>query len=95
MQQNKVKQIKATEGSIFKLSQSKNGGSDGKESTFHAGDLGSIPGLGRSPGEGHGDPLQCSCLENSRDRGAWQFIAHGVTKTDRLTLSLSCLYTLK
>ena len=40
------------------------GGSDGKESSCNAGDLGSIPGLGRSPGEGHGNPLQYSCLEN-------------------------------
>ena len=45
------------------------GGSDGKESTCNAGDLGSIPGLGRSPGEGHGTPLQYSCLENYMDRG--------------------------
>ena len=48
------------------------GDSDGKESTCNAGDLGSIPGLGRSPGEGHGNPFQYSCLENSVDRGAWQ-----------------------
>ena len=41
------------------------GGSDSKESTWHAGDLGLIPGLERSPGEGHGNPLQYSCLENS------------------------------
>ena len=40
------------------------GGSDSKESTCNAGDLGSIPGLGRSPGEGYGNPLECSCLEN-------------------------------
>ena len=40
------------------------GGSEGKESAFNEGDLGLIPGLGRSPGEGHGNPLQCSCLEN-------------------------------
>ena len=40
------------------------GGSDGKDSACSAGDLGSIPGLGRSPGRGHGNPLQCSCLEN-------------------------------
>ena len=40
------------------------GGSGGKESARNAGDLGSIPGLGRSPGDGHGNPLQCSCLEN-------------------------------
>ena len=44
------------------------GGSDGKESTCIAGDLSSIPGLGRSPGEGHGNPFQYSCLENSMDR---------------------------
>ena len=48
------------------------GGSDGKESTCNAGDLGSIPGLGRSPGEGNGCSFQYSCLENSMDRGAWQ-----------------------
>ena len=47
------------------------GGSDGKESACNAGDLGSIPGLGRSPGEENGNPLQYSCLENSMDRGAW------------------------
>ena len=47
-------------------------GSDGKESAYNAGDLGSIPGLGRSPGEENGNPLQYSCLENAMDRGAWQ-----------------------
>ena len=46
-------------------------GSDGKESTCNAGDPGSIPGSGRSPGERNGYPLQYSCLENSMDRGAW------------------------
>ena len=46
------------------------GGSDGKESACNAGDLSSVPGLGRSPGEGNGDPLLYSCLENSMDRGA-------------------------
>ena len=46
------------------------GGSDGKESAFNAGDLGLIPGLGRSPGGGCGNPLQYSCLENPMDRGA-------------------------
>ena len=46
------------------------GGSDGKQSAFNAGDLGLIPGLGRSPGGGHGNPLQYSCLENPMDRGA-------------------------
>ena len=47
------------------------GGSDGKASVYNAGDPGSIPGLGRSPGEGNGSPLQYYCLENSMDRGAW------------------------
>ena len=46
-------------------------GSDGKESACNAGDLGSIPGLGRSPGEANGNPLQYSCLENPMDGGAW------------------------
>ena len=48
------------------------GDSDGKESACSAGDLGSIPGLGISPGEGNGNPLQNSCLENSMNRGPWQ-----------------------
>ena len=61
------------------------GGSDCKESTCNAGDLGSIPGLGRSPGGGHGNPLQYSCLENSRDRGAWQAIDHGGLKESDMT----------
>ena len=45
------------------------------------GDLASIPGVGRSPGEGNGYPLQCSCLENYMDRGAWQATVHGVAKS--------------
>ena len=49
-------------------------GSDDKESTCNAGDVGLIPGLGRSPGEGNGYPLQYSCLEKSMDREAWQAI---------------------
>ena len=57
------------------------GGSDGKESACHVGDLGSIPGLGRSTGEGNDYPLQYSCLENSMDRGAWQPTVHGVAKS--------------
>ena len=56
------------------------GGSDGKESACNAGHLGSIPGSGRSPGEGYGNPLQYSCLENPTDRGAWWATAHGVAK---------------
>jgi len=47
------------------------GGSDSKASAYNAGDLGSIPGLGRSPGEGNGNPLQYSCLENPMDGEAW------------------------
>ena len=46
----------------------------------NAGDMGSIPGLGRHPGEGNGNPLQYSCLRNLIDRGAWQAIVHGVAK---------------
>ena len=57
------------------------GGSDGKESAYNAGDLGLIPGLERSPGEGHSNPLQYSCLENSMDRGAWGATIHGVPKS--------------
>ena len=56
------------------------GSSAGKESTCKAGDAGSVPGLGRSPRGGHGNPLQCSCLENPMDRGAWWAIVRGVTK---------------
>ena len=44
-------------------------------------DLGSVPGLGRSPGEGNGNPLQYSCLENPMDRGAWQATDHGISKS--------------
>ena len=47
------------------------GGSDSKASAYNVGDLGSIPGMGRSPGEGNGNPLQYSCLENPTDGGAW------------------------
>ena len=57
------------------------GGSDGKASVYNAGDPGSIPGLGRSPGEGNGNPLQYSCLENPMGEGAWQATDHGVTKS--------------
>ena len=56
-------------------------GSDGKETACNAGDPGLILGLGRSPGEGNGYPLQHSGLDNSMDRGAWQAAVHGVTKT--------------
>ena len=55
------------------------GGSDGKESTCNVGDLDSIPGSGRSPGEGNGYPLHYSCLENSMGRGAWR--VHEISKS--------------
>ena len=60
------------------------GGSDGKESTFkesNVGDLGSIPGLRRSPGGGQGNPLQYFCLQNPMERRAWWATVHGVTKS--------------
>ena len=52
-----------------------------KNFTANAEDLGSIPGLGRSSGEGNGNPLQCSCLGNHMDRGAWWATIHGVAKS--------------
>ena len=58
-------------------------GSDGKESAYTAGDLGLIPGSGRSPGEGNGYSLQYSCLEDSRDRGTWQATVYGVTESQK------------
>ena len=57
------------------------GGSDGKESACNARDPGSLPGSARSPGEGNGNPLQYSCLENPVDRRTWGAIVHGVSKT--------------
>ena len=56
-------------------------GSDGKASDYNVGDLGSIPGLGRSSGEGNGNPLQYSCLENPMDGGAWWATVPGVAKS--------------
>ena len=57
------------------------GGSDDKVSAYNKGDPGSIPGSGRSPGEGNGDPLQFPCLENPMDRRAWWAAVHGVAKS--------------
>ena len=69
------------------------GGSDSKESACKVGDLGSIPGLGRSPEEGNENPLQHSCLENPRDGGAWWAAVYGVTQSwtrlKRLSISSS------
>jgi len=55
--------------------------SDSEESACNAGDPGSIPGLGRSPGEEDGNPLQYSCLGNSMDRGAWWATVYGIAKS--------------
>ena len=57
------------------------GGSDGKASAYNVGDPGSIPAPGRSPGEGNGNPLQYTCLENLMDEGTWQTKVHGVTES--------------
>ena len=56
-------------------------GSEGKASACNAGDLGSTPGSGRSPGEGNGNPLQYSCLENPMEGGTWWATVHGVAKS--------------
>ena len=61
------------------------GDSDGKESACNTGDLGLIPGSGRSPGEGNGNPLQYSCLVSSMDRGAWWATVDGITELDTVT----------
>ena len=60
---------------------------DGKESVCNAGDLGSLPGSGRSPEKGNGSPLQYSCLENPMGRGGWRATVHGAAKSrhDRAT----------
>ena len=78
------------------------GGSDGKASSCNAGDPGLIPGSGRSPGEGNGNSLQYSCLENSMDGGAWWATVHGghkeLDKTEQLhifnkvLMYLLCMY---
>ena len=56
-------------------------GSDGKESACNEGDRGSMPGSGRSLGEGNGNPLEYSCLGSPMDRGAWRATVHGVTRS--------------
>ena len=58
------------------------GGSDGKESAYNVGDPSWMPGLGRSPEEGNGNPFQYPCQENSMDRGVWQATVHGVAESD-------------
>ena len=69
------------------------GGSDGKEATCNVGDLGLIPGLGRFPEGGHGNPLQYSCLENSMDRGTSQGQSWGAkSQTGRLSIAYVSLH---
>ena len=65
------------------------GGSDDKESAFHAGDLGLIPGSERAPGEGNGYPLQYSCLENPIDIGAWSATVLGIAKSHKINLNFT------
>ena len=69
------------------------GGSEVKASAFNAGDLGSIPGSGRSPGEGNGNPLQYSCLQNPITRGAWQITVHRVAQNRARQKWLSMKHT--
>ena len=66
---------------VLRTQQDFPGGSDGKASVYNAGHPGSIPRLGRSPGEGNGNPLQYYCLENPMNRGAWQATVRGVAKS--------------
>ena len=73
----------------------KPGGSDGKASVYNAGDPGSIPGLGRSPGEGNGNPLQDYCLENPMNRRAWQATVHGVAKSRTRLSDFTSLHFMK
>ena len=67
----------------------------GKVSVYNAGDLGSSPGLGRSPGEGNGNPLQYYCLENPMDRGAWQAAVYGVAKSQSRLSDFTSLLSLQ
>ena len=67
--------------SVIRYNTASSGGSDGKKSAYNAGDPGLIPSVWWSPGEGKGNPLQNSCLENLMDRGAWWAIVHRVAKS--------------
>ena len=68
------------------------GGSDGKASVYNAGDPGSSPGLGRSPREGNGNPLQYYCLENPMDRGAWYATVYAVAKSQTQLSNFTSLH---
>ena len=70
------------------------GGSEVKASAWNAGDPGLIPGSGRSPGEGNGNPLQYSCLENPMEEGAWWATVHGVTKSQTRFSEFTSLHLL-
>ena len=70
------------------------GGSDDKASAYNAGEPGSIPGSGRSPGEGNGNLLQYSCLENPMDGRTWKAAVHGVTQTSTLLSNFTLTFTL-
>ena len=70
------------------------GGSDGKASAYSVGDLGSIPGSGRSSGEGNGNPLQYSCLENPMDGGVWYATVYGVEKSQTQLSNFTFTFTL-
>ena len=67
----------------------------GSESACNVGDLGLIPGWGRSPGEGHGNPLQYSCLENSMDRGTWRDTVHRVAEELDMSNSFTFNYVFR
>ena len=77
---------------LLRLHQLFPGNSVGKESACSAGDPGSVPASGRSPGEGNGKPLQYPCLENPLDRGAWLAAVHGVTKSWVRLSNYQCQY---
>ena len=66
------------------------GGSDSKESACSTGDVGLFPGSGGSPGEGNDNPFQCSCLENSMDRGAWWAVVHGAAESRVQISTIGC-----
>ena len=79
----------------LKLKKGFPGGSEVKASACNGGEVGSIPGLGRSPGEGNGNPLQYSCLENPMDGGAWWATVHGVAKSRTRLSDFTFTFTFK